>query len=194
MAVVWKKLAFSGDAPAAHTLASHSTKAHSELSDAPEGAHHTKFTTTEHTAIGNGAPHHAASHSIASHNDTTGTGAELNTLTGGGETALHSHAGGGPTIATGNYTGNDGNNRQIATGFKCSLAIVLCASNPFLCYLSIGTGIGMLLINLPYVAVYTSQVNRMLLHATDGFTADFTSGTYSPNLNNETYYYWAISE
>ncbi len=39
--------------------------------------------------------HHAASHSVASHNDTTATGAELNTLTGSGETALHSHAGGG---------------------------------------------------------------------------------------------------
>ena len=41
-----------------HDLASHSTKAHSELSDAPEGAHHTKFTTTEHSAIGDSAPHH----------------------------------------------------------------------------------------------------------------------------------------
>jgi hypothetical protein len=34
-------------------------------------------------------------HTIASHSDTTGTGAELNTLTDGSETALHSHAGGG---------------------------------------------------------------------------------------------------
>ncbi|MBA7575475.1 hypothetical protein ES708_17305 [subsurface metagenome] len=42
----------------AHTLASHTTKAHSELSDAPENAHHTKFTTTEHSAIGDAAPHH----------------------------------------------------------------------------------------------------------------------------------------
>jgi len=31
-------------------------------------------------------------HGIASHNDTSATGAELNTLVGGGETALHSHA------------------------------------------------------------------------------------------------------
>ena len=35
---------------------------------------------------------HAQSHTIASHSDTTGTGAELNTLTGGGSTTLHSHA------------------------------------------------------------------------------------------------------
>ena len=38
-----------------------------------------------------GAP---TAHTIASHSDTTGTGAELNTLTDGSETALHSHAGG----------------------------------------------------------------------------------------------------
>ncbi len=35
---------------------------------------------------------HAESHSVASHNDTTATGANLNTLVGGGETDLHSHA------------------------------------------------------------------------------------------------------
>ncbi len=40
---------------------------------------------------------HAASHSVASHNDTTATGANLNTLVGGGETALHSHAAAGAT-------------------------------------------------------------------------------------------------
>lgn len=34
----------------AHTLAFHTTKAHAELSDAPEDAHHTKFTATEHDA------------------------------------------------------------------------------------------------------------------------------------------------
>ena len=34
-------------------------------------------------------------HTIASHSDTTGTGAELETLTDGSETALHSHADGG---------------------------------------------------------------------------------------------------
>ena len=36
-----------------------------------------------------------AAHAIDSHSDTTATGAELDELTGGGETALHSHAGGG---------------------------------------------------------------------------------------------------
>ena len=37
---------------------------------------------------------HAESHTVVSHNDTTATGANLNTLVGGGETALHSHVGG----------------------------------------------------------------------------------------------------
>lgn len=42
---------------------------------------------------------HAESHTIASHSDTTGTGAELDELTDGSETTLHSHAaaGGGET-------------------------------------------------------------------------------------------------
>ena len=35
--------------------------------------------------------HHAQAHTVASHSDTTGTGAELDTLTDGSTTALHSH-------------------------------------------------------------------------------------------------------
>lgn len=38
---------------------------------------------------------HAASHDVASHSDTSATGAELNELTDSSETTLHSHAGGG---------------------------------------------------------------------------------------------------
>jgi hypothetical protein len=41
--------------------------------------------------------HHAQSHTVASHSDTTATGAELETLTDGSETTLHSHAASGPT-------------------------------------------------------------------------------------------------
>ncbi len=36
--------------------------------------------------------HHTQSHTIVSHSDTTGTGAELNELTDASETTLHSHA------------------------------------------------------------------------------------------------------
>jgi hypothetical protein len=42
-----------------------------------------------------GSAHHAQAHTVASHSDTTGTGAELEELTDGSETTLHSHAGGG---------------------------------------------------------------------------------------------------
>jgi len=50
-----------------------------------------------------GAP---TAHTIASHSDTTGTGTELNTLTGGGSTTLHSHSiyvTGGPYIPTSDF-------------------------------------------------------------------------------------------
>lgn len=39
--------------------------------------------------------HAGGPHNIASHSDTTATGSELETLTDGSETNLHSHAGGG---------------------------------------------------------------------------------------------------
>lgn len=72
----------------AHTLASHSTEAHSEL-----------------TGVGTD-DHHTQAHTVASHSDTTATGAELETLTNGSETTLHSHAGGGGAVtrAGGNTT------------------------------------------------------------------------------------------
>ncbi len=57
----------------AHSLASHSTKAHAELSDAPADAHHSE------------------AHAAADHSDQSATGAELETLTDGSETALHTH-------------------------------------------------------------------------------------------------------
>ncbi len=44
-----------------------------------------------HAALPNA--HHNEAHTIVSHSDTTATGAELETLTDGSETALHSHAG-----------------------------------------------------------------------------------------------------
>lgn len=46
-------------------------------------------------AIARDSELHNEAHTVASHSDTTGTGAELNELTDGSETTLHSHAGGG---------------------------------------------------------------------------------------------------
>jgi hypothetical protein len=62
--------------------------------------HHARYTDSEAAAkialdalymLTGAAPN---AHTIESHSDTTGTGPELDTLTGGGETTLHSHAGG----------------------------------------------------------------------------------------------------
>lgn len=64
--------------PQAHTLASHSTKAHSELTNIGENDHHTKFTITEHDVterhpLGTVVPHDAlASLSEKSHASLTG--------------------------------------------------------------------------------------------------------------------------
>lgn len=61
------------------------------LADAqnPAAHSHTHASTTGKTAD----DHHAESHTVASHSDTTATGAQLNTLTGAGNAdALHAHA------------------------------------------------------------------------------------------------------
>jgi hypothetical protein len=58
------------------------------------------------------ANEHAESHTVASHSDTSATGAELDELTDGSTTSLHSHAGGGASkeyasfyLSTGGVTG-----------------------------------------------------------------------------------------
>ena len=55
----------------------------------------------DHSEIGSVGTddHHAEGHDIDSHDDTTATGAELEELTDGSESALHTHP--GPSIATG---------------------------------------------------------------------------------------------
>ena len=58
----------------------------------------------DHNADANA--HHNESHTVASHSDTTATGAELNELTDGSTTTLHSHSGGGGG-ATGFYSRYD---------------------------------------------------------------------------------------
>jgi len=73
----------------AHTLASHSTEAHAEL-----------------TSVG-ANDHHAQAHTAASHSDQGATGTELETLTDGSNAdALHVHAGGGAQMARFTYTGD----------------------------------------------------------------------------------------
>ena len=67
------------------------------------GVNHSHVVTNDTHVAGDGSDHadvatntaasHAQSHTVVSHSDTTATGAELNTLTGGGDTILHDHDG-----------------------------------------------------------------------------------------------------
>ena len=63
----------------------------------PDGTGGVEFVDSDHADLANVTTdqHHAQAHTIASHSDTTGTGAELNELTDASVTTLHSHAGGG---------------------------------------------------------------------------------------------------
>lgn len=121
-------------------------------------------------------------HTIASHSDTTATGANLNTLVGGGETALHSHAAAGVAVVTGSYAGNSANDRQITTGFKCSLVLVFHLTYPQHSRICMPNAT----IEIKAGAAKTD----LLLHATDGFVVD----QVDLNFSGETYYYWAIGE
>ena len=101
-------VAFAGAYP--HTIAGHvdTTATGAELETLTDGsdadalhAHPTNATDSDlSTHDADADAHHAESHDIASHSDTTATGAELETLTDGSETALHSHAGTGSHAAT----------------------------------------------------------------------------------------------
>ena len=86
------------------------------------------------------------------------------------------------TIVSGTYAGNDTDNRQITTGFKCSL-VILCQS------------LGATRIVIPTalaidVSDGMADMTDAELHATDGFVVDQTA----MNMSGVTYYYWAISE
>jgi hypothetical protein len=68
--------------------------------------------------------HHAQSHTVASHSDTSGTGSELNTLTDGSNAdALHAHAVGSHTIASHSDTSATGSELNTLTDGSdaCSL-------------------------------------------------------------------------
>lgn len=57
--------------------------------------------------VANTSTRHAESHTIVSHSDTTATGAELDTLTGGGDTTLHDHDGISENTAARHTQGTD---------------------------------------------------------------------------------------
>lgn len=88
------------------------------------------------------------------------------------------------SIATGNYTGNQGAGRQITTGFKCSNVVIFDVTAPheLKCWFLIpgatrdmGGG---------------DDTANCYVHASDGFVVGGDVG----NSDTVSYYYWAISE
>lgn len=88
-------------------------------------------------------------------------------------------------IVTGTYTGNDADNRQITTGSKCSMVIVLSNGTQDEIVVFIPNRVTM-------VADSGCAIRGTLsLHASDGFVVH---GSTDPNASGIVYYYWAISE
>lgn len=87
-------------------------------------------------------------------------------------------------VATGMYSGNDGSNRQISTGFKCSLVIIHCPTSATRRII-----IPDLTIKDDSSAHNLATVDAVL-HATDGFEVDHPSS----NQTGRDYYWWAITE
>lgn len=90
------------------------------------------------------------------------------------------------TIISGSYSGNDTAERQVTTGFKCSLAIISTGHLMWIILPSVA------LHHKAVSAYHYSQAAFMTIHASDGFTVgeDADRG----NASSTTYYYWAISE
>ena len=93
--------------------------------------------------------------------------------------------GGGATMATGTYSGDTTDNRQITTGFQCSLVIIF------------GVGqTGRRIIVMPNQVCFiddgTNPSGHVVLHGSDGFEVSDNTPKYMNN-NGGTYYYWAIS-
>ena len=86
-------------------------------------------------------------------------------------------------IATGSYTGDGTDDRQITVGFKCSAVIVLNADHYYSNHIFIP--------NFCIRIDTAEQRANSALHATDGFVVYAAEYT---NENLKVYYYWAISE
>ena len=131
---------------------------------------------------------HAESHSVASHNDTTATGANLNTLVGGGETALHSHA--AAHFANGVYVGNDGVNRAIPHGLGLTPKLVV------ICHRDIETdGKVFNLIEGQSSVLYIHGEHSYAVTApnsTNFYVGNASNFTSSANLSPKVYYWIAI--
>lgn len=160
--------------------------------------------TDHHSNANDHAPtnDHVEAHTVASHSDTTGTGAELESLTDGSEIALHSHSN-NAKIATGSYTG-DGTEDQGITGIGFQPSLVLIA-------LRVTAAGGMsnrgwltswdtmldnnaagLCISWVGAEVYQHIIDAIISHDADGFSVDDAGANTHPNTNAAVYDFVAI--
>ena len=90
--------------------------------------------------------------------------------------------GGARRIATGTYAGDNGDDRDIATGFQCALVILMCAHGAASCAI---------LQPLEVISFAAAvKAGGTQIHATDGFTVYQTADGL--NLLGQDYFYFAI--
>ena len=92
-------------------------------------------------------------------------------------------------FASGTYTGNDGADRQITTGFVCKLVIIFNnTDNEFAVTWATDRAFAW-----DENTVASDATPNFRLHATNGFIVDFTAGTPGDtNDAGDTYYWWAV--
>lgn len=94
---------------------------------------------------------------------------------------------GGKSIATGSYTGDGATGRQITTGFKCSLVIIMTTN-----YMNRFVLIPGITIMDTWAGHNKDKTANTYLHTSDGFVVAVSVN--NSNTSGETFYYWAISE
>lgn len=94
---------------------------------------------------------------------------------------------GGATVATGTYSGNGADDRQITTGFKCSLVLLFWEDykRMWMVYTT-----GGFRAYFAATSTLTKDPTDLTLHASDGFVVDAASA----NSDATAYSWWAISE
>lgn len=87
-------------------------------------------------------------------------------------------------VATGNYPGDNANDRQITTGFKCSFVMIQCDYAHTRWTMVPNRTVK------DSDSAHNVSASDALLHADNGFVVDKDDA----NLTGLTYWFWAISE
>ena len=146
-----------------------------------ESAHHTKFTTTEHDVVAR-HPLSVLDSAVCSETEADGK------ITAHAGVAGAHHA--PKKTATGGYTGNGADDRQITTGFKCSCVIIQNTDK--------ANSRAVIIPNMALIDGSATdnkeETAKHYFHATDGFVVSCTWSDVDLNFNGSEYYFWAISE